>query len=66
MNASLRFDIIAEAFRLETGWLAPGKDDASGGNYQIRKMQFDNWERRNHRSFDCIIKAIENVTGNSL
>lgn len=66
MNASKRFDIMAEAFYLETGVVAPGKDDALGQNREFRDQQWKEWLRKMNRTFDCIINAIERVTGKEI
>lgn len=65
MNASLRFDIIAEAFRLQTKYMAPGKSvpDCMYQDPQKALEAWTKWFDENKEACAIWLKAFENVTG---
>ena len=52
------FEIIAKMFEIDTGLLAPGKDDADTSvSYEERKKEFKKWQEKNSNH----IKAVDNI-----
>ena len=66
MNDFIRFEIKAEAFRLSTGHLAPGKDMAANAGHSDeeeaeRNSMWTAWCAQNNGMFNKFIQAAENV-----
>lgn len=66
MNDFIRYEIKAEAFRLSTGFMAPGKDVAAAANEgEEARLERDEawaaWCSVNNLMFDRFIKAAEYV-----
>ncbi len=60
MNANTRLEIKAEAFRLDTGMLAPFKDDRSGDHSEEeRVLEWCKWGKENEARFQTFIRAME-------
>ncbi len=66
MNDFIRYEIKAEAFRLSTGYMAPGKDMAAVANESDeerddRHLAWSAWCKINDLMFNRFIKAAETV-----
>jgi hypothetical protein len=63
MNANTRLEIKAEAFRLDTGMMAPFKDDPSGDHTEEERLsEWSAWSKQNEAHFQKFIRATERVT----
>jgi len=59
-----RFEIVAKAFELETGVLAPGKSQAPGAgglSPEERSKLFEPWSAKNMATIRRTIMAIEHL-----
>jgi hypothetical protein len=59
-----RFEVQAEAFRVMTGHMAPGKDIPAAGYgepYEERAAIFDRWMEIHGECVRAMIRAFENV-----
>ena len=59
------FEVLAEAFRIMTGHMAPGKDAAAASGaatYEERREAFDAWMETNEECAATIFMAIKRVT----
>ena len=62
MDANMKFEIKAEAFRRMTGLLAPGKDAMQGPPLEERMRAWDMWLVKNGKVVDAMLRAMERVT----
>lgn len=62
MNANTRLEIKAEAFRFDTGMMAPFKDDRSGDySEDERVLEWCAWGKENEPYFQKFIRAADRV-----
>lgn len=61
MNANVHFEIIARAFYLETGYVAPGKDDPLRVSVEERRESFSEWQRKHRFVIDNLLSSVEYV-----
>jgi hypothetical protein len=60
--ANTRLEIKAEAFRLDTGMMAPFKDDPSGDHSEEeRLLEWCTWGKANEAHFQKFIHAADRV-----
>ena len=65
MNSVAKYELKAEAFRLETGMLAPGKDSPAalnGPSFEEREAAWTAWQSKHGASFDLFIQALGDPT----
>lgn len=63
-----KFEIVAEAFRLMTGMMAPGKDAGmfayQGADYETeRRNLFDAWSKANSELVQAMFAAFDRIVG---
>jgi len=68
MDSLDEFEIKAEAFRLMTGMMAPGKDvpsvfSDSEESFEVRAEAYADWQLRNIKCIAAMIVACERVIG---
>ena len=64
MNSNARFEIEAEAFRIMTGQMAPGKDPpmlSYPASYEERSRRFDEWWTMHGECVKTMISAFESI-----
>lgn len=65
MNANTAFEIKAEAFRIMTGYMAPGKDaGVMAGidhSYEYRCQRWGDWNGLHGEVINSMLKAVDNV-----
>jgi hypothetical protein len=62
ISATLRYETKAEAFRLHTGMLAPGKDQADGAHTdEEREQAWKQFQAEYRKSFDLFFYAADRV-----
>jgi hypothetical protein len=62
ISANLRFETKAEAFRLHTGMLAPGKDQCDGAHTdEEREEAWNKFQAEYRRAFDLFFYAADRV-----
>ena len=66
MNVNTAYEIRAEAFRIMTGMMAPGKDPGMAGesaSYEERCHVWGDWLLNNEDIITAMLKASEHVLG---
>lgn len=66
MNSVLRYEIKAEAFRIITGHMPPGKDAAAGSypeSFESRALLWEYWLKSNSSCIDAMFLSFERMTG---
>jgi hypothetical protein len=62
INAGLRYEIKAEAFRLQTGMLAPGKDQCDGAHIDYeRELAWKEFQAEYRKAFDLFFHSADRV-----
>jgi hypothetical protein len=64
MNANVLFEIKAEAFRIMTGMMAPGKDVGMAGSehtYEERCRIWGDWIGNNYEVINAMLKAVDTI-----
>ena len=64
MNANTAFEIKAEAFRIMTGMMAPGKDEGMAGGahtYEERCQRWGDWIGLHGEVVNAMLKATDSV-----
>ncbi len=61
IDAGLRYEIRAECFRLETGFVAPGKDSRDGNDPEEVNAVWAKWNAENKRKLDTFFYAAGKV-----
>lgn len=64
LDENLRFEIKAEAFRIMTGHMAPGKDASMHSYpapYELRASLFAQWIGHHGKCLDAVIRAVERI-----
>jgi len=54
MNGLLAYEFIAEAFRIDTGYMAPGKDPGIMSGDATFEERFEAWEEWNKCNYSII------------
>lgn len=64
LDAIARFDIAAEAFRIMTGHMAPGKDASPlsyPAPYEERQAAHDEWKQAHGECVRAVLLAVERI-----
>jgi len=64
MDASTRFEFMAETFRIMTGQMAPGKDAPAAGDslsYEDRQLMWQNWLHKYGGCMNAAVLAADRV-----
>lgn len=64
MDSVTRYEIKAEAFRIMTGHMAPGKDPAPGSyphSIEVRGLRFEEWSAKYGEIVRAMLIATERV-----
>ena len=68
MDYNIQFEILAEAFRLMTGYMAPGKDTAAAAGaapIEERIQRWGAWNVNNQEIISAMLRAVDKVYGSS-
>ena len=64
MNSNEKYEITAEAFRLMTGHMAPGKDAASAAYpapFEERSIAYEVWLESHRRCINAMFLSFEHI-----
>jgi len=62
MNANTKFEIMAGAFLIMTGRMAPGKDSPTAMGTENRgelQLMWEEWHRKYRPVIDAVLKSVE-------